>query len=156
TTGIDYWILPYVAAEVTYIKPANVKVDGSGTGFHFDSTLKTDIITVGAKAGVPVRGARIYGQGGFNYTKGSTETNETTDDRTVTVDGVAQTIPVSTINYKLTTEGWGWQFGGGMEGWIKPHVALYGEMQILKVKGTPIVNVEGDFSDTVLMFMGGV
>jgi hypothetical protein len=156
TTGIDYWILPYVAGEVTYMKPANLDVNGSGTGFHFNSTLKTDVITVGAKAGVPVRGARIYGQGGFNYTKTATETTEVTDDKTVTVDGVSQTIPGSTIEYKLSTEGWGWQFGGGMEGWIKPHVALYGEMLILKAKGTPIVNVEGDFRDTLLTFMFGV
>jgi hypothetical protein len=156
TTGIDYWVFPYLAAEVTYIKPGNVDVNGSGTGFHFDSTLKTDVVTVGAKAGVPVRGARIYGQGGFNYTKSATESTEVTDPKTITVDGVSQTIPGGTIDYKLSTEGWGWQFGGGVEGWIKPHVGLYGELQILKLKGTPIVNVDGDFSDTLLTFMFGV
>jgi hypothetical protein len=145
--AVDYWITPFLAAEVSYIKPGEVTVTGSGTGFRFDSHLQTALGNIVAKAGAPAGPVRPYGFGGLSRHQTTLTTNETIDNTTVTVNGVAQTVVGGTQTYAQQTEGWNWLVGGGIEAWVTRQFAFYGELTIAKIKGAPITGGEGGIDD---------
>jgi hypothetical protein len=154
--GAMYWIKPYIAAQVSYIKPGNVTATGNSDTFNFNSALDTRIVTVTANAGGPVGPVRIYGLGGWNHHQATLSTTETINDTTVVVDGVTQTIKGGTQAFELKTAGWGWLFGGGLEGWLKRPVAFYLEGQYLQLKGAAVGGVEGAIDDKVFVIQAGV
>ena len=134
--GGDVWITQYLGAEVSYLKPANVAVNGKGDTYRFSSSLETDIVSFAAKAGVPINQARIYGKVGLDYHRAIFSTTQSVDDTTLTIDEVEQTIPGGTQTFETWAKGWGWMFGGGLEVWVSPSVAIYGEFQWTKLKGS--------------------
>jgi hypothetical protein len=155
TVGVDYWILPYVAAEVAFMDPGDVLVDGRGGTFRFSSFLNTDLFTAAAKVGGPIGQARLYGRAGVNFHVGTFGTTQTTDDETVTIDGVPQTIPGGTVSYELKTEGWGWLFGGGLEIWIRPSLAIFTEVSFAGIKGDAVDAPEGSIDDRLTAIVIG-
>jgi hypothetical protein len=154
--AVDYWITPFLAAEVSYIKPGDTTVTGSGTGFRFDSHLQTAVGTVVAKAGAPAGAVRPYGFGGLNRHQATLTTNDTIDNTTVTVNGVTQTVVGGTQTFAQQTEGWNWVAGGGIEAWATSRFAFYGELTIAKIKGAPITGGEGGIDDRATSVMVGL
>jgi OmpA-like transmembrane domain len=145
--GIEYWVTPWLAGEAVYLKPANVKANGSGDDFRFNSVFKADVATVTAKVGIPVARVRMYGKVGGSYQDSTFETDQTTDDRTITVDDVPQTVKGGRVTYALHTQGWSWIFGGGLDVWITPRVGIYFEAGHSQLKGKAVENTEGTLDD---------
>jgi hypothetical protein len=155
TGGATFWFTPFIGVEASYLKPAKFEVTGSGTGFRFTSELDVHVVNLVGKVGVPVGRARIYGQGGATYHRGASITEQTSDATTVTIDGVATTIPGGTQTFELQTDGWGWTYGGGLELWLRPSFALYGEFGRSVIKGSALENADGSLDDNLTVFMAG-
>ena len=96
TAGGTVWLLPYLGADVAYVKPQDVKTSGSGNTYHFNSDLESQLLTVAGKVGAPIGPVRLYGQAGMAYHWTKNTGTETIDDLTITVDNVQQTIPGGT------------------------------------------------------------
>ena len=58
--GADYWFKRFLGVAATYIQPADVTVNGTGTGFRFNSEMKTRMVTVNAKVGGVAGPARMW------------------------------------------------------------------------------------------------
>jgi len=153
--GAEYWFMRFLAAQVGYVRPADVTVNGSGANFKFDSRLQTRMLTVGGKVGGAVGPARLYGLGGLNRLEATFTTTETINDATVVVDGVTRTIPGGTQSFGQQSQGWNWLLGGGVEAWFSRWVALYGEVSVAKVKGKPTGGGEGGIDDRALVAIAG-
>jgi hypothetical protein len=148
TAGAEYWVTPWLAAEGTYMKPAEATASGSGDDFHFDNSFKADVFTVSGKLGVPIGRVRIYGKFGGAFHEAKFITDQTNDDRTVTLeDGTTRTVPGGLQTYRLRTEGWGWTFGGGLEVWTAPAFGLYLEAGRTQLKGNAVDEAEGSLDD---------
>lgn len=145
--GVEYWVKPWLSGEAMYVRPANVTANGSGDNFRFNSVFKADVATVTAKIGIPVARVRMYGKIGGVYHDGTFETDQTTTDRTVTVDGQAVTVKGGRVTYALHTQGWGWTYGGGLEVWLAPRVGLYFEAGRNQLKGKAVEKGEGSLDD---------
>jgi hypothetical protein len=154
--GAVYWVVPYFAIDASYLKPANLTVDGSDTTFGFSSFLKTDIAKVGVKVGVPVGPVRFYGQGGAAYTRATFGTTQTIIDTTITVGDVTTTVPGGATTVDLQTQGWGWYAGGGLEGWVSRSVALYVEVERAVIKGKAQGGEEGSLDERVTSVLVGL
>jgi Outer membrane protein beta-barrel domain len=142
TGGAAVWFTRYLAAEGTYIKPSKGEASGSGTGFTFDAAQDADVVTVAAKAGVPLGPVRLYGQFGTNYHRATFSTTQTSGD-------LSQT-------FQVRTDGWGWTFGGGGEVWILPAFGIYGEFRRLALKGSDRDGGEGTIDDRITAYFVGV
>jgi hypothetical protein len=154
--GGTLWLSRYIGAEGAYVQPADVKATGTGSNYRFNSKLEAHFFSASGKVGIPAGRARIYGQAGTNYHRGSMSTNQTNDDRQLTINGVATTVPGGTQNIKIRTGGWGWQFGGGLEIWMKKSVGIYGEFGRTRIKGDSVEGPEGDLSDYVTTILAGM
>jgi hypothetical protein len=154
--GVEYWVKPWLSGEAAYLKPANAKTSGSAANYRFDSALKADVFSVVAKIGIPVGRVRIYGKIGGDYHDATFETDQTLDDRTVTVDDVPQTIKGGRVTYALRTQGWGWMYGGGLEVWTAPAVALNVEAGRAQLKGPGVDKTDGSLDDHVNYVMLGL
>lgn len=136
--GGTYWITRWLGAEGGYLKPRKVTVKGGDT-FTFDSAFDVDIFPVVAKVAIPAGPVRVYGLVGGNY-------HQSTLNLTETIDSATQ-------SFVQRTHGWGWMYGGGLEGWVTPKVALYGELSLAQVKGKAEDKGEGLIDDR-LRFLG--
>jgi hypothetical protein len=140
--GADYWITRFAAAHIGYLKPSDVTTDGGGDGYQFDSRLTTRVLTIGGKAGASVGPVRLYGMGGLNR-------HEATTHRTETIGGATQV-------FDQKTTGWNWVLGGGAEAWMARFIAIYGELQRVKLKGEPTGGGEGGINDAATFILAGV
>ena len=142
TGGAAVWFTRYLAAEGAYIRPSKGEAGGNGTTFTFGTEFEAHIVTIAAKAGVPLGPVRLFGQFGTNYSEAIFTTTQTTGD-------LSQT-------FGLRTTGWGWMFGGGIEVWIAPAFGIYGEFNRLALKGTARDGAEGSIDDRMnAFFVGG-
>jgi hypothetical protein len=155
SAGVTYWLTRFIAVEASFVQPAKVKATGSGTGFHFDSSLDVPFVTIGGKAGVGAGPVRFYATGGANFQRSAAISDETIDERTITIADVPQTIPGGTQRFELRTSGWGWQVGGGMEVWVAGPLAIYAEVGRATLKGTAGVG-EGRLDERVRFIIGGL
>jgi Autotransporter beta-domain len=138
TAGAAYWVLPFVAAEASYVRPKEFTASGSAETFRFDSTLDAHLFTAVGKVGVPAGPVRPYGQVGATYHRATFSTSQTMTGQT---DVPAQT-------YSLETAGWAWTFGGGLEVWFSRSFGIYGELNRSALKGPAVeANVEGILDD---------
>lgn len=154
--GAGVWLTRFLGAEASYAKPSEITVTGTGSNFTFDNALDVRLLTIVGKVGIPVGPVRIYGLGGMNYHRATNSMTETIDDRTVTVDQVEQTINGGAQTSNLRTVGWGWIFGGGLEGWLTPRFALYGEVGRAQVKGKTRDTGEGAIDARATLLSGGI
>ena len=118
--GATYWITRYLGVEGSFLHPQKIKISG-GDGFTFNTEVNMDIWNILGKAGVQAGPVRLYGQGGMSYHQATHVTN--------------QTIGEASQRFEVQTEGWNYVFGGGAEIWVKPRVALFGELDFAQVKG---------------------
>ena len=156
TAGAAYWIGPNIAVEGSYLKPLKISIDGSDQTYAFKSELSADVITVAGKVGGQAGPLRVYGLGGMNYQRSDLTTQERSGDISYTVDGVTTTLPGGTQSLTFETRGWGWMFGGGVEIWVKPRFAIYGEVLRLKLNGTDTRGGEGTLDDQMTTIMLGI
>jgi hypothetical protein len=156
TAGFDYWLMPFLAAEATYVKPAQLDISGTGNNFSFNSFTDAYVLTISGKAGVPFGPFRLYGRVGANYHQATLGTTQTAEDVTMTVDGVPQTVAGGTQRFQLRTAGWGWTFGGGLEVWATPRVGIYGEVGRLALKGAARDDAEGEMDDGLTSVLFGM
>lgn len=153
--GATFWIVSVVGAEVSYLRPAQVDIRGSGEGFRFTSAFDVELVTVAGTVGVPVGAVRLYGKVGTNYQRSTFSTTQSRDPQTIVVDGVEQTIEGTTQTLVLNTRGWGWYFGGGVETWVTRSIGLYGEVTRAALRGQPDTGGEGLTDDALTsLFVG--
>ena len=141
TGGVDAWLFNWLGVEAAYMKPNKVTAEGAGGTFKFTDTFDAHLITAAAKLGLPIGRARIFGKGGAVFHRATTASD-------VTIADVTQTV-------RLKTEGWGWLGGGGIEIWTGEKFALFGEVQVAKIKGKAVGDLEGDADDRMVHFLGG-
>lgn len=154
--SVAFWFNPYLAAEATYLKPADASASGNGDIYRFTSFLDAQLLTVGGKVGVPFGPVRLFGNVGASYHWATFGTSQTTEDLTITVDGVAQTITGGTQALQLETSGWGWTFGGGIEAWLTRQVGFFGEVGRAQVKGPAVEDGEGELDDALTTVLVGI
>jgi hypothetical protein len=154
--GGTFWLSRYIGVEGVYVQPFDVNVSGRGSNFHFTSQLEAHYFAANGRVGIPVGRVRIYGQAGSNYHRASLSTTQTNDDLQLTINGVATTIPGGTQTIEITTAGWGWQFGGGLEVWMKKSIGLYGEFGRARIKGDSVEGPQGEMSDYITTIIGGM
>jgi opacity protein-like surface antigen len=152
-----YWLVPFFGLSSSYVKARDVTVQGEGNGFKFNNLLKVDIGTVEAMVGVPIGPVRAYGHAGMNYTRAAFTSTETINATTAIVDGITWTVsPGGTQTTQFPTQGWGWQFGGGVEVWLNSRAAIYGEMSYIAIRTKPSQGAEGTIDDALYTFMLGL
>lgn len=143
TGGVTFWVTPHIGIEASYLKPAKATTQGEVATATFTSEVDTHVLLLVGKAGVPIGPVRLYGQGGATYhraTIGSVQKWADVEDR-----------------FQLTTTGWGWTFGGGLEAWVAPAVAVYTEAGRGVLKGSGLeTGGEGRFDDRVTYIVVGL
>jgi hypothetical protein len=157
TVGADYWVTRYLGIEGSYIRPPHLTVNGSGTAYRFDSFFEPHLFTVAGKIGLPLGPVRLYGRAGFNYHRGESGTTQVTEDFTTTnEDGTMTTTPGATTTVEAKTDGWGWLAAGGIEAWLAPSFALYGEGGSAGIKGGAEVVEQGNIDNRIWLFTAGI
>jgi hypothetical protein len=157
TVGADYWVTRYLAIEGSYIRPPHLTIAGSGTNFHFDSFFEPHLFTIAGKVGIPLGPIRLYGRAGFNYHRGESGTTQVIDPITITnEDGTTTTTPGSTSSVDAKTDGWGWLTTGGIEAWVAPAFAFYGEGGGAGIKGGAEVVEQGNIDNRIWLITAGV
>jgi hypothetical protein len=145
--GADFWFTRFAAASVAYLRPPDVKVNGTvttgttGTSPTFDSRLHARILMIGGKAGASVGPARIYAIGGINRHEATLTSSET--------------LGGATQSFGQQTRGWNWVLGGGAEGWVRDWAAVYGEFVMPKIQGSPVGGGEGGIDDRATFVIVG-
>jgi hypothetical protein len=141
TFGATYWFTRNFAVEGSFLHPQKIKATG-GDGYTFDTTLNADIWNILGKVGVQGGPVRLYGQGGLSYHQATHTTN--------------QTIGEASQRFELQTKGWSYVFGGGAEIWVKPRVAIFGELDFARVKGDPTDGSEAKIDDRARSILAGI
>ena len=141
TFGATYWITRNFGVEGTFLHPQKIKISG-GDGFAFDTTMNVDIWNLLGKAGVQAGPMRFYGHGGMSYHQATHVTN--------------QTFGELSQRFEIQTEGWSYVYGGGAEIWVKPRVALFGELDFARVKGKATDDSEFNVDDRARSLIAGI
>lgn len=139
------WLTKWLGAEAGYLRPAQVRATRTTDPLHFDMRMKTDIVLVAAKVAAPAGPVRIFGTFGANYHQATQDTSETLLDRTVTAaDGTTQvTLPGGNQSFHLETKGWSYMYGGGAEAWVSTPFAIFGELNVINIKGDAVGGGDG-------------
>ena len=135
SAGVTLWITKVVGADVSFIKPRQLTANGSGTDFRFDSDMEGAIGTFAGVVGLPIGRVRLFAAAGADYHKATFTTVQTIDPRSVTIAGVAQSIPGGTLTLQWRTSGWGLVLGGGGEVWVNDRVGIVGEFKRFQLRG---------------------
>jgi hypothetical protein len=152
-----FWFGQYIGVEASYLEPPEVTVHGDGGTFRFDTALDAHVFGVAGKVAAAIGPVRIYGKIGPTYHRALRTTNETIDPVTIVTDDVVTTVsPGGTQIVYLNTQGWGWMFGGGLEGWLTNRVAIYGELERAAIKGDSRTAAQGSIDSNALSVLVGV
>ena len=141
TFGATYWFTRNFGVEGSFLHPQKVKISG-GDGYSFTTELNTDIWNILGKAGAQAGPVRLYGQGGLSYHQATHTTSQTIGD--------------ATQRFELQTRGWSYVYGGGAEIWVKPRVAIFGEVDFAKVKGNATDESEAKIDDRARSLLVGI
>lgn len=142
--GIAYWLTPYAGIEASYYKPKRTLFEGAISNSLFQTTLEPHVLSFVAKLGVPAGPVRIYGMGGATYHRATIRTIQDS------IDGIED-------KYELRTAGWGWTFGGGLEAWVAPAVAIYAEGGRSALKGPGVESAgEGRLDERMTHAIAGL
>ena len=157
TVGAEYWFGRYISAEGSYLKPSELTIDGSGESFRFNSFLEPHLFTVAGKIGIPIGPIRLYGRAGANYHRAESGTTQHTDEFSSTDEnGVVTVTPATDQTVEAKTSGWGYLFGGGIEAWVAPRFALYGQFDLAGVKGDSDVESQGRIDNRLMIVTAGI
>jgi hypothetical protein len=128
SAGAAYWLTPWLGVHGSANRAVAASAEGNGTGFSFDASSRLERVNVAAIGGVPAGPARIYGLGGMTYSRTKTKMRESID---AAVSGSPQQI-------ETELRGWGPFFGGGVEIWATPSLAIYGEFTESLLRGADV------------------
>ncbi len=120
--GIGFWFTPYAGLEASYYKPKRALFEGAVGNSLFQTTLEPQVLMFVAKLGVPAGPMRIYAMGGATWHRATIRTTQ-------------EGLEAIEDEFELRTAGWGWTFGGGVEAWLAPAVAIYAEGGRAALKG---------------------
>ena len=156
TAGAEYWFSKYVSAEGGYFKPPDLTIEGSGTGYRFNSFLEPHLFYGAGKIGIPAGPVRFYGKVGFNYHRAESGTTQHVDEFSVTDEnGVTTVTPARDTTVNADTSGWGWLLAGGAEAWVGRRFALYGEFGGAGIKGDSEIAEQGRIDNRIRTFIFG-
>jgi hypothetical protein len=142
SVGAEYWVTRFLAVEDAY---------------RFDSFFEPHLFTGAGKIGIPLGPVRLYGRAGFNYHRGESGTTTVINPVTTTnEDGTTTTTPGSTTTVESETDGWGWLVGGGVEAWLAPAFAIYGEGGGAGIKGNAEVVEQGSIDNRIWNITAGI
>lgn len=153
--GVEFWFSPFIAAEVSYTKPADSTAEGSDSNVRFNSAIEAHVLNVAGKVGIPVKRARIFGKGGATYHRATWETTQNIDPVERTTDSGTVTVPGGTQFYWLETAGWSWSFGGGVEIWLTRPFGIYVEGGRLGIKGSARDGADGSLDEGLAYLVAG-
>jgi hypothetical protein len=157
TGGVTLWVFPFLGAEASYTKPADVTASGSAGSYRFDNSLSSSLVTVGGKVGLPLGAVRLYAQAGADRHEATSTTTQTIDDRAYTdIDGNAGTLTGGTQTFVLRTSGWGLSYGGGIEVWVSRKLGIYAEFERAKLLGPSRDGDPGRIDERVTSFRLGL
>lgn len=154
--GVAWWFTDFVAVEGRYEYLGKAEASGSGDRFRFDSTREGGLFSAAGKAGPRFGRFRPYGRGGVNYHRATLTTRQSVDDVVAGVGGATQTLRGGTQTYQVRTEGWGPVFGGGLEVWISPRFAIFGEGERTALVGEDTRGGEAEIDDAIVSVKAGV
>lgn len=155
TAGVTYWLSPFLGMEASYLQPGMVTATGQSDAQQFGSTRESRLLLFSGKVGGSSGRARIYAQGGATYGWSLSTVSQIVTDRPVDIDGVTQTIVGGAQKFQMETKGWGWQFAGGLEIWIKPKFGIYSEVGMATITGKDVHPGEGRVSDRAWSWVTG-
>lgn len=155
SVGVDFWLTRFAGVEAAFTRPLRSSVSGNGDGYRFTSDLDAHFLMVSGKGGIPIGPVRLYGRLGGNYHTAVTTMTQTNDEIIVEVGGVEQTIPGGEQINAYETKGWSWAFGGGIEVWVKPYLALVGDYGRTSVKGRTETEGAGSIDDRMTTILLG-
>lgn len=142
SAGADFWVTKWLGVEGAYMKPRKITTQGAGGFFKFTDTYDAHLASVSGKVGFPVGRARLYGKGGGLF-------HSATTTSVMTIADVDQTL-------RLRTQGWSWIAGGGIEVWISPKFALFGEANFGRIRGDAVGDrIEGEAHDNLTALVAG-
>jgi hypothetical protein len=157
TAGADLWLTRFLAVEGAYVKPHKASFDGSGQNFRFTYFMDAEIFTVSGKVGIPAGPVRLYGRGGAGFHRATRSTTQTNDPLNFDDDeGNPVTVPGGTQTLEVQSEGWAYLFGGGIEGWVSPRFALFGDASFYKLKGPAKTGTDIPLDGRVFTVVAGI
>ena len=156
SAGATFWYKPWLGFEGAWLKPGDIRLNGAATAYEYVTTLKTDIITMVGKVGVPLSVVRPYGFGGLTFSRSHWTTTQSIQDQSATVDGVVVVVPGGTQTFNLFTQGWSWTAGGGMEFAVGKRGLIFTEGGFANVRGSDRQGGEGETKQRMLYIVGGV
>jgi hypothetical protein len=153
--GVEYWVLPYLGAEASFLKPGTPTASYSDSTFNFTTETESGLFTAAALGGIPIGPVRIVGKIGGAYHKATTTTVENVVEQTVTVDGAPQVALGGSQTIQTRTGGWGWLWSVGGEVWLTGPIGFYGEWGRFTMVGPELRGGETKLDETVGVIMGG-
>ena len=142
TGGVSFWPVRWLGLEASYVKPSKLAGAGTYTSFTFTETVEIHtLVNVVGKLALPLGPVSVYGQGGGNWHEGTSTT--------------VQTLGTESTTISLEAEGWGWTIGGGLEAWVAPRFALYGEANISQLNGDDRNNSSAGFDNRMRSYLFG-
>ena len=156
SAGATFWWKPWLGFEGAWLKPGDIRLTGGTTAYDYETTLRTDMITMVGKVGVPLSVVRPYGFGGLTFTRSHWKTTQTIKNQSVIIDGVEVIYPGGTQTFNLFTQGWSWTAGGGMEFAVGKRGLVFAEGGFANVRGTDRQGGEGKTEQRVLYILGGI
>lgn len=156
TFGAALWLRRWLGGEIAYVRPRKADYRGGGTNFDFTHTLEAEALTLAGLIGAPVGPVRFYGKVGGTFHRAVASGTQILQETTITVNDAPVVIPGGEQVFGVKTEGWSWLAGGGMEGWVTPRFALFGEVALAKVKGPAESGSDLDINQRITYTVGGV
>ena len=141
TVGATFWVTRWLGMEASYTKPSKLTGSGIWDPFTFTEEVDVRVVNLVGKLAAPIGPVRLYAQGGGNWHEGTATT--------------VQTLGTESQTLEFKAEGWGWTIGGGIEAWVAPRFALYGEANISQLNGEAIDNTVGTFENRMRTFTFG-
>ena len=157
TAGADFWLTRFLAVEGAYVKPRKASFDGAGQNFRFSYFMDTELFTASGKVGIPAGPVRLYGRAGGGFHRATRAVVQTNDPLNFNdPDGNPVNVPGGVQTLEVETEGWAYLFGGGLEGWVSPRFALFGDATYFKLKGSATSGTDIPMDGRVFTVVGGI
>ena len=156
SAGAVWWFNDFVGAEGRYSYLADETDEAAEDAFRFTTTREGGVVALTGRAGVRAGRLRPFGRAGLGLHRATLTTTQTTNDATIVVNNVEQTIPGGAQTLQMRTKGWAPVYGGGLEIWLSPSIGIYGEAQRMGLKGTDDRGSGITVEDTVITAQVGL
>jgi hypothetical protein len=119
--------------------------------------MDTELYTVSGKFGIPAGAVRLYARGGGVFHRATRVVTQTNDPLNFDdPEGNPVMVPGGDQTFEVETDGWAWLAGGGIEGWVSPRFALFGDASFFKLDGRPTKGTNISMDGRVFNVLGGI